>query len=213
MIVLLDFSKRKRHANNVYYFASFEFLTMSKQDNYWIPIILITAMCAAAAFIPLSNNFQQIGATNQTASSMLVKKTIAEPKAVSTSTTQTAAITQTTTIKTAKKGVAPLNLYFKAHKYQVAMTSEIKAYFQDVEAFLTDNPTKNVLLSGHADDGKSKGWNERVARYRVTEVKKAMVAYGLDENRIVVDHHSNKEPYSEDAESIKNRRVEIRIMD
>jgi len=107
---------------------------------------------------------------------------------------------------------SPLNLYFKANKYKIKVTSPIKDYLDSLKNYLDDNTDKKVYITGHSYEGDNKAWNDRVSRYRATEAKKMMVKYGIDEAYIEVNFKGKAELlFTEDDTKVKNRRVEVRV--
>jgi len=110
----------------------------------------------------------------------------------------------------------PLNLYYKANKYKIKLTSPIKDYVKGLVDFLEDNPETKVYITGHSYEGENTKWNERVSRYRATEVEKIFLEYGVPEDKIEVTYKGKSEMMVEDKdapkdEKNKNRRVEVRI--
>ncbi len=107
---------------------------------------------------------------------------------------------------------APLNLYYQANKYKLGITTQIEDYFNDLKVFLGENPSLKVSIVGHSDDGDTDAWNERVARYRATQVGKVLEEMEFPKDRIIIEHKSNSTPLSADSPAKKNRRVEVRII-
>lgn len=110
----------------------------------------------------------------------------------------------------------PLNLYYKANKYKIKLTSPIKDYVKGLVDFLKENPDTKVYITGHSYEGDNAKWNERVSRYRATEVEKLFLEYGVPENNIEVTYKGKSELLVDDKdapkdEKNKNRRVEVRI--
>ncbi len=92
------------------------------------------------------------------------------------------------------------------------MTSPIKDYLSSLKTYLENNPDKKVYVTGHSYEGENKAWNDRVSRYRATEVKKMMIKYGIDESSLEVDFKGKTELLFEEKDTLaKNRRVEVRV--
>ena len=110
----------------------------------------------------------------------------------------------------------PLNLYYKANKYKIKLTSPIKDYVKGLVDFLEENPETKVYITGHSYEGDNTEWNERVSRYRASEVEKVFLEYGVPEDRIEVTYKGKSELMIDGddipkSEINKNRRVEVRV--
>lgn len=80
--------------------------------------------------------------------------------------------------------------------------------------YLKENDRKGVLLTGYSDNRGTEAYCMGVSRQRAMEVKKALVARGIDENRIEVEAKGDADPVgdNDDKEAFaKNNRVSIKI--
>ena len=86
-----------------------------------------------------------------------------------------------------------------------------KVLNQVVDKFLT-NPSRRVVISGHADERGTREYNLALGHLRASAVADYMVANGIDGSRIKKVSFGKEKPLlkgsNEEAWS-KNRRVEI----
>ncbi|MCT4624873.1 MAG: OmpA family protein, partial [Schleiferiaceae bacterium] len=89
----------------------------------------------------------------------------------------------------------------------------VRAYFDEVAAYLADNSDK-VLLTGHTDDEGSDEYNTELGMERAMAFKRSLVKRGVAEDRIIVESKGRSMPIaSNDTEEGRqlNRRVELRL--
>ena len=79
-------------------------------------------------------------------------------------------------------------------------------------SFLASNPSKNVVLEGHADERGSPEYNVALGEQRAKSVAKMMKLQGVAENQIQVVSFGEEKPAvsgHDDAAWQQNRRVEL----
>ena len=82
-------------------------------------------------------------------------------------------------------------------------------------AFLEENPERKVLIEGHTDNIGSTTYNLDLSLRRAQAVKEALVAKGVDPERIVAQGYGEMYPVASNADAAgrqRNRRVEIVIL-
>jgi outer membrane protein OmpA-like peptidoglycan-associated protein len=82
--------------------------------------------------------------------------------------------------------------------------------------FLADNPERVVLIEGHTDDVGSVTSNLDLSLRRSTAVQEALVAKGIDVNRLLIKGYGEAYPVASNSDAggrQRNRRVEIVILE
>ncbi len=82
--------------------------------------------------------------------------------------------------------------------------------------FLNDNPQRKVLIEGHTDNVGSATYNIDLSLRRAQSVKDALVAQGIDENRVTALGYGEMYPVAPNSDAAgrqRNRRVEIVILE
>lgn len=83
-------------------------------------------------------------------------------------------------------------------------------------AFLTEYPTRNVLIEGFTDSTGSVEYNQRLSERRAEAVRNVLTAQGIDPRRLMIRGYGVEYPVAgnETAEGRqRNRRVEVIISD
>lgn len=84
----------------------------------------------------------------------------------------------------------------------------------EMSDYLKENDNKGLLLIGHSDNQGTEAYIQGLSRQRAVEVKKALVARGIDASRIDVEAHGDEEPIGDNNTyegRIQNNRVSIKI--
>ena len=84
----------------------------------------------------------------------------------------------------------------------------------EISDYLKENDRKGLLLVGHSDNQGTEAYVMGLSRQRAVEVKKALVARGIDASRIEVEAHGDEEPIGDNSTyegRIQNNRVSIKI--
>jgi outer membrane protein OmpA-like peptidoglycan-associated protein len=92
---------------------------------------------------------------------------------------------------------------------------EAQPALEQLAAFLKNNPTTEIELSGHTDNQGDFDENVRLSKQRVDVVKAYLVANGIAASRITTRGYGPTRPIaSNNAESTRqlNRRVEMTVL-
>lgn len=84
----------------------------------------------------------------------------------------------------------------------------------EMSDYLKENDRKGLLLIGHSDNQGTEAYVMGLSRQRAVEVKKALVARGIDGSRIEVEAHGAEEPIGDNSTyegRVMNNRVSIKI--
>lgn len=127
-----------------------------------------------------------------------------------------------------------LILYFGSKKKAIFATDTTTRTFQDIKFFpndativeswyplldeiteyLKENDRKGLLLTGHSDNQGTEAYVMGLSRQRAVEVKKALVARGVDASRIEVEAKGDEQPVGDNSTyegRVQNNRVSIKI--
>ena len=103
-------------------------------------------------------------------------------------------------------------LFFELNS-DALQTSSIP-YLREIAGLLTKDPSRNVVLVGHADDTGGKDYNLKLSIERAQAAKRYLIAQGVKEEQIVSYGRGSTQPLNEEAgpeARRKNRRVEIKM--
>ncbi|RXJ85026.1 OmpA family protein [Arcobacter cloacae] len=95
------------------------------------------------------------------------------------------------------------------------LTTDSKSVVEDIAKILNEYTTFNVEVAGHTDSRGNDDLNKRISQDRANSVKKLLVSFGVDENRIKAVGYGEEFPIAKDDEnglSEINRRVEFNIL-
>ncbi len=104
------------------------------------------------------------------------------------------------------------NINFLRSSTQV--TDESLPYLNDLLHLFKGDKSLGVIIEGHTDNSGDYRQNIKLSKERALVIKKFLVDYGVDKNKIKVKGYGPSKPrYSNSSEvsKIKNRRVEIYI--
>lgn len=88
------------------------------------------------------------------------------------------------------------------------------SHLDEIADYLKENDRKGLLLIGHSDSQGTEAYVMGLSRQRAVEVKKALVARGIDSARIEIEAHGDEEPIGDNSTyegRIQNNRVSIKI--
>ena len=88
------------------------------------------------------------------------------------------------------------------------------SHLDEISDYLKENDRKGLLLIGHSDSQGTEAYVMGLSRQRAVEVKKALVARGIDASRIEVEAHGDEEPIGDNSTyegRVQNNRVSIKI--
>ena len=109
--------------------------------------------------------------------------------------------------------VVPLvNIQFEFNS--AALTEDSEEGVEMLAEFLRNHPGISVELAGHTDDVGSETYNHQLSESRAEVVRQALVAMGIDENRLTAKGYGSTRPsYPNDTEEHRalNRRTEMII--
>jgi outer membrane protein OmpA-like peptidoglycan-associated protein len=92
---------------------------------------------------------------------------------------------------------------------------ESRAELDKIAAFMRDNPTAEIELSGHTSSEGDAAFNRSLSYLRVKACKDYVVARGIDTGRIAVVGYGPDRPVASndnEAGRTQNRRVELRVL-
>lgn len=102
------------------------------------------------------------------------------------------------------------NIWFTIDKYNIRESEAYK--IDNIVKVLNDNPKTKILVTGYCDkETGSDAYNWKLSEKRALQVKKELVAKGIDESRIITDFKGSRERPFENPAS-KNR-VAICVVD
>lgn len=84
----------------------------------------------------------------------------------------------------------------------------------EVVNYLENNEKRGVLLTGYSDNHGTEAYSMGVSRQRAMEVKKALIARGIQENRIEVEALGDADPVGDNSDKeafALNNRVSIKV--
>ena len=106
------------------------------------------------------------------------------------------------------------SLVFELGKSTCQVTDGDRSYMTQVKQYLSENPGKKVMVTGHADNTGSAEVNQRVSAHRAEFIKQQLLDAGIAESSIETAAKSYLEPIADNSTPegrAKNRRVDIKI--
>ena len=106
------------------------------------------------------------------------------------------------------------HLYFATNKTIILPESE--AALSDLAAFLQDNPSIRIRITGHTDSIGSDSFNERLSLGRAKSVRADLISRGIDASRIEFAGKGKTQPIATNATEegrALNRRVEFEVIE
>ncbi len=103
---------------------------------------------------------------------------------------------------------------FESGKASSLLSDEDKSYLSQIKQYLSENPGKSVIVTGHADNTGSDEINQKLSAQRAAYIKQQLVDAEITESRIETEAKSYLEPVADNSTPegrAKNRRVEIKI--
>ena len=95
------------------------------------------------------------------------------------------------------------------------LTTDSKSVVEDIAKILNEYSTFNLEVAGHTDSRGNDDLNKKISQDRANSVKKLLVSFGVNENRINAVGYGEEFPIAKDDEnglSEINRRVEFNIL-
>lgn len=109
-----------------------------------------------------------------------------------------------------KQGFVALYINFDTNK--ATIKPESKPTINQIIVLLKDNPSLKVSVEGHTDNTGNPAKNKTLSQERAQSVANALVAAGIDKNRLSAAGWGQEKPVADnrtDEGKAKNRRVEI----
>lgn len=82
-------------------------------------------------------------------------------------------------------------------------------------AEIIQQDNRMVLIAGHADSTGGEAYNDNLSERRAYTVREALIAEGIDPERLIVSAFGERQPVASNATALgrrKNRRVEITLL-
>ncbi|CAM3927907.1 OmpA family protein [Arcobacter cloacae] len=95
------------------------------------------------------------------------------------------------------------------------LTTDSKSVVEDIAKILNEYSTFNLEVAGHTDSRGNDDLNKKISQDRANSVKKLLISFGVNENRIKAVGYGEEFPIAKDDEnglSEINRRVEFNIL-
>lgn len=95
------------------------------------------------------------------------------------------------------------------------LTTDSKSVVEDIAKILNEYSTFNLEVAGHTDSRGNDDLNKKISQDRANSVKKLLISFGVNENRINAVGYGEEFPIAKDDEnglSEINRRVEFNIL-
>lgn len=95
------------------------------------------------------------------------------------------------------------------------LTTDSKSVVEDIAKILNEYSTFNLEVAGHTDSRGNDNLNKKISQDRANSVKKLLISFGVNENRIKAVGYGEEFPIAKDDEnglSEINRRVEFNIL-
>jgi outer membrane protein OmpA-like peptidoglycan-associated protein len=80
---------------------------------------------------------------------------------------------------------------------------------------IKQNSNRMVMIAGHADSTGGEAYNDNLSERRAYSVRNALIAEGVDSERLIVSAFGERQPVASNATALgrkKNRRVEITLL-
>jgi peptidoglycan-associated lipoprotein len=75
--------------------------------------------------------------------------------------------------------------------------------------YLVQNPTKRLLIEGHADEKGTKQYNLQLGQERALAIFDEFVSEGIDENQLIMRSKGENNPLNMQNQHERNRRVQL----
>ena len=95
------------------------------------------------------------------------------------------------------------------------LTTDSKSVVEEIAKILNEYSTFNLEVAGHTDSRGNDDLNKKISQDRANSVKKLLISFGVNENRINAVGYGEEFPIAKDDEnglSEINRRVEFNIL-
>ncbi len=102
---------------------------------------------------------------------------------------------------------------FKVDKASLLPAGQRKV--NEFSEVIQQSSNRMVLIAGHTDSTGGEAYNENLSERRAYSVRDALIADGVDSERLIVSAFGEKQPIASNATALgrkKNRRVEITLL-
>ncbi len=109
----------------------------------------------------------------------------------------------------------PLDVYFQSGSLELVRTEDMQEWLALAKAYLAENESKSLLLTGHTDEEGTPDLNLQLSLERATRVKEILVNEGFTAEHLVTEGKGETEPLTDNSTpegKQKNRRVSIRLI-
>jgi outer membrane protein OmpA-like peptidoglycan-associated protein len=99
---------------------------------------------------------------------------------------------------------------------KASLLPEGKSKIREFANVIQQNHNGMVLIAGHADSTGDEIYNDNLSERRAYSVQEALIAEGIDSERLIVSSFGERQPIASNATALgrkKNRRVEITLLD
>ncbi|MBN1791624.1 MAG: OmpA family protein [Bacteroidales bacterium] len=103
---------------------------------------------------------------------------------------------------------------FETGKSSCLLTDGDRSYLAQIKQYLSENPGKRIVVTGHADNTGSDEINQKLSAQRAKYLRQQLVDAGIENSSIQTAAKSYLEPVADNSTPegrAKNRRVEIKI--
>jgi len=102
---------------------------------------------------------------------------------------------------------------FKVDKASLLPAGQRKV--NEFAGVIQQSSNRMVLIAGHTDSTGGETYNDNLSERRAYSVREALIAEGVDSERLIVSAFGEKQPIASNATALgrqKNRRVEITLL-
>lgn len=104
----------------------------------------------------------------------------------------------------------PIDLYFGFGSSDYVKTAENQKFLRDAKTYLSTNPNRKLILTGHTDNEDSAEWNMQLSIKRASQIRKKLIALGISGSQILAQGKGETEP-KESNQTIKGKRANRRV--
>ena len=124
----------------------------------------------------------------------------------------TAPVVETAMVKDQKFEILfkPIDLYFSFGSSDYVKTPENQDFLALAKIFLSSNPKRKLILTGHTDNEDSAEWNMQLSIKRASSIRKKLIALGISGDQILALGKGETEP-KESNSTLKGKRANRRV--
>ena len=106
-----------------------------------------------------------------------------------------------------------LKVQFEAYKYKIddSISNDIETFAN----FLEENMGYQVIIYGYTDSSGDKFKNKLLSQNRANSIRKALINYGIDGNRLIAIGKGSQNPIADNSTAegrAQNRRIEVELL-